>query len=582
MRIFPNVTRALKVLLTFCIVVCLTNNSSQLASAPLIKEKTHIQALSNSSKELTKDQLFKKIRQLIYEQNFKQAETLIPKIRAKNVLLGIYTEAGLNLARNNVRKAYHLLTDNEAKVKEINDTQFNIYYYSLLNQATFLLAHTKEKNNYGKLLYEKLATDFSLSKFAKFDLFYRIKYDGEETTEINEWKNSIINEFNGLKLEQKEWENVSQSEPAFYLMRYPFSLRLIHLAAQQEVSNPDDEFLWQTYNWAKKNNYDLLNVLQLLFDHYIYNRQYPATHDMAEKILQAIKEDPTYNNLEKASAYQSVAEFYYHLGSFEKAKLAYEQVIKMDKDKVIQTLYLKSFFRYDQIALINDKQHYLFNKKKNDLKEQKLKRWHDKSKTLLVYIEKPNSDVQNWNEAYGDCAFDAFTTWNKHLKKPYQFKLSQNSHKYDIKVSFKDRLKDNESVVNDSNAPTWQVKNLPEQVGYNIISEKGDYYKTHYYSNDIVIFINDPLGKPHSKKTICRNLLHEAGHSFGIQNHSDNPLDVMFTYINPFNDEFKLSQRDITTLQKLYSLKPEVTNTPGRTVSSYGGWGKNVYGTKVK
>lgn len=88
---------------------------------------------------------------------------------------------------------------------------------------------------------------------------------------------------------------------------------------------------------------------------------------------------------------------------------------------------------------------------------------------------------------------------------------------------------------------------------------------------DILFYDSNNLGQPFSQKEIFNTAIHEIGHSLGIMGHSENPDNIMFMESNPNEQSYfenlrsdfqSLSQADINTLNLLYKLVPDVTNTP--------------------
>lgn len=85
----------------------------------------------------------------------------------------------------------------------------------------------------------------------------------------------------------------------------------------------------------------------------------------------------------------------------------------------------------------------------------------------------------------------------------------------------------------------------------------------------ISFYDTNNLGKPFSQREIYNTALHEIGHSLGIMGHSYNKDDIMYMetnqnqYFNKFRSDFQLiSEADINTLNLLYKLIPDITNTP--------------------
>lgn len=85
----------------------------------------------------------------------------------------------------------------------------------------------------------------------------------------------------------------------------------------------------------------------------------------------------------------------------------------------------------------------------------------------------------------------------------------------------------------------------------------------------ILFYDANNLGQPYTSNEIYNTAIHEIGHTLGIMGHSQNKDNVMYMETNQ-NDAFTMNQTtrrfispaDLNTLNLLYELIPEITNTP--------------------
>ena len=76
---------------------------------------------------------------------------------------------------------------------------------------------------------------------------------------------------------------------------------------------------------------------------------------------------------------------------------------------------------------------------------------------------------------------------------------------------------------------------------------------------DIELSVDAENGSPLSDSIMRLLSIHELGHAIGIWGHSDNPNDIMFDTVGA---QSGLSTRDINTINRLYTLPPDVSELP--------------------
>lgn len=86
---------------------------------------------------------------------------------------------------------------------------------------------------------------------------------------------------------------------------------------------------------------------------------------------------------------------------------------------------------------------------------------------------------------------------------------------------------------------------------------------------NITFYDSNNLNQPFSEREVYNTALHEIAHALGIMGHSASKEDLMYMQYNSsegsgdFATDFQcISQPDINTLNLLYKLIPDITNTP--------------------
>ena len=170
---------------------------------------------------------------------------------------------------------------------------------------------------------------------------------------------------------------------------------------------------------------------------------------------------------------------------------------------------------------------------RNVCKNGKLIRWNKDSMPLNVYIE----DSTSVPEYYREVVMSAYQAWQRASEGLVRFNFVESPSEADMKCYFKST--DNKNSI-----------------GVHAFSINGDTIK------DSTIIFNkvDNKGYSHDSKQLFSSALQEIGHSLGLTGKSPSIYDVMYPIGTKFNTE--ITPRDLKTLALLYSVIPDVTNTP--------------------
>lgn len=166
-------------------------------------------------------------------------------------------------------------------------------------------------------------------------------------------------------------------------------------------------------------------------------------------------------------------------------------------------------------------------------KNGKIVRWNKNSMPLNVYIE----DSKDVPEYYREVVINAYQAWQRASEGLVRFNFVETPAEADMKCYFK---------VNDNK----------DSIGVHAFAVNGNVIK------DSVIIFNkvDNKGHSHDSKQLFSSALQEIGHSLGLTGNSQSIYDVMYPIGTKFNTE--ITPRDLKTLALLYSVIPDVTNTP--------------------
>lgn len=201
----------------------------------------------------------------------------------------------------------------------------------------------------------------------------------------------------------------------------------------------------------------------------------------------------------------------------------------------------------NQIA-INSGENYIDQAPFND----KVLRWDATKFPLKVYIQNNSAVAPKY---YQESIQKAFLEWQEASNNLVSFKFVNNEKEANINVS----------INSSSDMKKCDTADCKYSVANTVPILNGDLLK----KITISIYDSNNLGQPFSESQIYGTALHEIGHSLGIMGHSYNKDDIMYmenkqenTFDNLKNDSRFISSVDLNTLNLLYKLIPDITNTP--------------------
>lgn len=179
--------------------------------------------------------------------------------------------------------------------------------------------------------------------------------------------------------------------------------------------------------------------------------------------------------------------------------------------------------------------------------------WNIHKMPLKVYIE-PGDNCIAYQESYRDALMRSFDDWSRASNGAITCRTTSNQTEADILC----RWTDNASLLGDigTEGGACTIKFL-----------KGG-QTSEINLAEIVLLTHELQNlQPVSINSMKKRCLHEVGHSLGLSGHSINNNDVMF-FTQVESVGLAPSDRDISTLQRLYCFTQSSLPTHRRTMSS--------------
>lgn len=185
--------------------------------------------------------------------------------------------------------------------------------------------------------------------------------------------------------------------------------------------------------------------------------------------------------------------------------------------------------------------------------EGQILRWDAKKFPLKVYIKNNSTSAPQY---FVSTIQQAFLQWQQSSSNLVSFQFTDDENQANIVVS----------INPSTDMEKCDSENCKYTIAYTTPDIDGDLLK----KMNIFFYDSNNLGQPFSQKEIYNTALHEIGHSLGIMGHSFNKDNLMYmeteqdnSYFNQLRSDFmSISQVDLNTLNLLYKLVPDVTNTP--------------------
>lgn len=183
----------------------------------------------------------------------------------------------------------------------------------------------------------------------------------------------------------------------------------------------------------------------------------------------------------------------------------------------------------------------------------KILRWDTSKFPLNVNIQ--NLSKNNIPQYYTEEVRKAFLQWQGSTSNLVKFKFVDDPTQAQILVK----------IITDDKRKSCKDEECKYIAAFTEPAISGDML------NQMTISLYDVNGVSQyfTQRQVYNIVLHEIGHSLGIMGHSQNKDDLMYMERNPSNDlasdhsDFQLiSQTDLNTLNLLYKLVPDITNTP--------------------
>lgn len=264
-----------------------------------------------------------------------------------------------------------------------------------------------------------------------------------------------------------------------------------------------------------------------------------------------------YNNLKTALVFspKNPDTRYYYVQTLLKLRPTLqiqEELFKISRAKISDSANMisrKQIAKWKYQILANIGENYIEQVPANG----QILRWDITKFPLRVFIKNNSISAPQY---FVPSIQQAFLQWQKSSSNLVSFQFTDNESQANIVVT-----------INSSD----EMKKCSEQnckytIAYTTPDIDGDMLK----KMNILFYDSNNLGQPFSQKEIYNTALHEIGHSLGIMGHSFNRDNLMYmeseqdnSYFNQFRSDFmSLSQVDLNTLNLLYKLVPDITNTP--------------------
>lgn len=179
--------------------------------------------------------------------------------------------------------------------------------------------------------------------------------------------------------------------------------------------------------------------------------------------------------------------------------------------------------------------------------------WTHSEQPILVFIE-DGSHIPGWKSENQSLVREAYAEWQRTMENRVHFEFVSTPQEADTIVSWMERPK--AVTANEAEAKPKELRN----------GECETFLGSERISKDnITVALNSVAGVPASANGIYNTVLHEIEHSLGmLGGHSSNPADILFPN-NRYDDGRRkhLTLRDIQSVRRLFSLKPDITNPAG-------------------
>jgi hypothetical protein len=198
-----------------------------------------------------------------------------------------------------------------------------------------------------------------------------------------------------------------------------------------------------------------------------------------------------------------------------------------------------------------------------DLERQKIIRWNDQTKYIMVYIA-DGSYLPGWNPENPQRVKAAFQEWEQAMAPRFHFIYMPDERGADVKVLWAARIAHDE---------------IGEASGINETATWGKFVS----KNDIKLALLNPSGVVHPPTVIQSVALHEIGHMLGLKAHSNLASDIMYpsSSLSAWTEVQHLSQRDVNTLRRVYESKADYSNPEGYHLSNFDHFKKTQHGRRM-